>query len=65
MTQDELKALVGRAALAHVVPGSVVGVGVVRGIQLFHKGLYAGGLQGEVNFVRRQLDIVGFSVKVA
>ena len=27
MTQDELKALVGRAALAHVVPGSVVGVG--------------------------------------
>jgi len=27
MTQDELKALVGRAALAHVVPGSIVGVG--------------------------------------
>ena len=27
MTQDELKALVGQAALAHVVPGSVVGVG--------------------------------------
>jgi len=27
MTQDELKALVGRAALEHVVPGSVVGVG--------------------------------------
>jgi ribose 5-phosphate isomerase A len=27
MTQDELKALVGRAALLHVVPGSVVGVG--------------------------------------
>ncbi len=27
MTQDELKALVGRAALQHVVPGSVVGVG--------------------------------------
>ena len=27
MTQDELKALVGRAALAYVVPGSVVGVG--------------------------------------
>lgn len=27
MKQDELKALVGRAALAHVVPGSVVGVG--------------------------------------
>ncbi len=27
MTQDELKALVGRAALAHVVPGELVGVG--------------------------------------
>jgi ribose 5-phosphate isomerase A len=27
MTQDELKTLVGRAALEHVVPGSVVGVG--------------------------------------
>lgn len=27
MTQDELKALVGRAALEHVVAGSVVGVG--------------------------------------
>jgi ribose 5-phosphate isomerase A len=27
MTQDELKALVGRAALQHVAPGSIVGVG--------------------------------------
>lgn len=27
MTQDELKALVGRAALDHVVPGALVGVG--------------------------------------
>ena len=27
MTQDELKALVGRAALEHVVPGEIVGVG--------------------------------------
>ena len=27
MTQDELKALVGRAALEHVVPGQLVGVG--------------------------------------
>lgn len=27
MTQDELKALVGRAALDHVLPGTVVGVG--------------------------------------
>jgi ribose 5-phosphate isomerase A len=27
MTQDELKGLVGRAALEHVVPGAVIGVG--------------------------------------
>ena len=27
MTQDELKALVGRAALEYVVPGQIVGVG--------------------------------------
>lgn len=27
MTQDELKAMVGRAALDHVVPGEIVGVG--------------------------------------
>src|SRR5947207_13104517 len=27
MTQDELKALVGQAALQHVVPGEIVGVG--------------------------------------
>src|SRR5215203_355707 len=27
MTQDELKALVGQAALAYVVPGEIVGVG--------------------------------------
>ncbi len=27
MTQDELKTLVGQAALAHVVPGEIVGVG--------------------------------------
>ena len=27
LTQDQLKALVGQAALAHVVPGEVLGVG--------------------------------------
>ena len=31
MNQDELKALVGRAALSYVVPGSVVGVGTRAG----------------------------------
>ncbi len=35
MTQDELKALVGRAALEFVVPGSVVGVGTGSTVNCF------------------------------
>jgi ribose 5-phosphate isomerase A len=35
MTQDELKALVGRAALAYVEPGSVVGVGTGSTVNCF------------------------------
>ncbi len=35
MTQDELKVLVGQAALAHVVPGSVVGVGTGSTVNCF------------------------------
>src|SRR5688500_2374569 len=35
MTQDELKALVGQAALAHVVPGGVVGVGTGSTVNCF------------------------------
>jgi len=35
MTQDELKALVGRAALDHVVPGTVVGVGTGSTVNCF------------------------------
>ena len=35
MTQDELKALVGQAALAHVIPGSVVGVGTGSTVNCF------------------------------
>ncbi|HEX5684309.1 MAG TPA: ribose-5-phosphate isomerase RpiA [Ideonella sp.] len=35
MTQDELKALVGQAALAEVVPGSVVGVGTGSTVNCF------------------------------
>ncbi|MEI7465835.1 MAG: ribose-5-phosphate isomerase RpiA [Burkholderiales bacterium] len=35
MTQDELKAMVGRAALAHVVPGSIVGVGTGSTVNCF------------------------------
>ena len=35
MTQDELKVLVGRAALDHLVPGSVVGVGTGSTVNCF------------------------------
>jgi ribose 5-phosphate isomerase A len=35
MTQDELKALVGQAALAHVLPGSFVGVGTGSTVDCF------------------------------
>jgi len=35
MTQDELKMLVGQAALAHVVPGAVVGVGTGSTVNCF------------------------------
>jgi ribose 5-phosphate isomerase A len=35
MTQDELKTLVGQAALAHVVPGSIVGVGTGSTVNCF------------------------------
>ena len=35
MNQDELKALVGRAALDHVVPGALVGVGTGSTVNCF------------------------------
>ena len=35
MTQDELKALVGQAAIAYVVPGSVIGVGTGSTVNCF------------------------------
>jgi len=41
MTQDELKALVGRAALDHLVPGSVVGVGTGSTVNCFIDALAA------------------------
>ena len=41
MTQDELKALVGRAALAYVVPGSIVGVGTGSTVNCFIDALAA------------------------
>ena len=41
MTQDELKALVGQAALAHVVEGAVVGVGTGSTVNCFIDALAA------------------------
>ena len=50
MTQDELKALVAEAALAHVPQGAVIGVGSGSTVNLFidalarHEGLVAGAV---------------------
>jgi ribose 5-phosphate isomerase A len=44
MTQDELKAAVGRAAVAHVTPGSVVGVGTGSTVNKFIDALAQAGI---------------------
>jgi ribose 5-phosphate isomerase A len=44
MTQDELKALVGQAALNYVTPGSVVGVGTGSTVDKFIDALAASGI---------------------
>src|SRR5438552_6727545 len=41
MTQDELKALVGQAALQYVVPGEIVGVGTGSTVNKFIEALVA------------------------
>jgi ribose 5-phosphate isomerase A len=41
MTQDELKALVGQAALAHIEPGTIVGVGTGSTVDRFIDALAA------------------------
>jgi ribose 5-phosphate isomerase A len=46
MNQDELKALVGRAALAHVVRGELVGVGTGSTVNCFIDAL--AGIKGEI-----------------
>ncbi len=43
-TQDELKRLVGNAALAHVVPGAVLGVGTGSTVNCFIDALAASGI---------------------
>ncbi|MBV8603462.1 MAG: ribose-5-phosphate isomerase RpiA [Pelomonas sp.] len=45
MTQDELKALVGQAALAYVKPGTIVGVGTGSTVDKFIDALAASGTQ--------------------
>ena len=47
MTQDELKTLVGQAALAYVQPGSIVGVGTGSTVNKFIEAL--GGMKDQIN----------------
>ena len=51
MTQDELKTLVGQAALAYVQPGSIVGVGTGSTVNKFIEALaaMAGQIKGAVS----------------
>jgi ribose 5-phosphate isomerase A len=46
LSQDELKTLVGRAALAYVVPGDIVGVGTGSTVNKFIDAL--GGIKGSI-----------------
>ncbi len=40
MTQDEIKSMVARAAIAHVPPGSVIGVGTGSTVNHFIDALF-------------------------
>ncbi|NDY89788.1 ribose-5-phosphate isomerase RpiA [Ideonella livida] len=63
MTQDELKALVGQAAVAHVVPGSIVGVGTGSTVNCFIDALaplkdqIAGAVSSSVKSTERLLAL--------
>jgi ribose 5-phosphate isomerase A len=67
MTQDQLKALVGQAALAYVQPGTVVGVGTGSTVNHFiqalgtMKGRIAGAVSSSEESSRR-LRALGFEV---
>jgi ribose 5-phosphate isomerase A len=62
MTQDQLKALVGRAALAHVPAGAVIGVGTGSTVNHFidalaeRKGFIAGAVSSSVKSTERLLS---------
>ena len=67
MTPDELKALVGRAAIAHLVPGSVVGVGTGSTVNHFIAALgevksrFAGAVSSSLASTQR-LQALGITV---
>ncbi len=67
MTQDELKALVGRAALDYVQPGSIVGVGTGSTVNCFidalatMKGRIAGAVSSSLRSTER-LQALGIPV---
>jgi ribose 5-phosphate isomerase A len=67
MTQDELKALVGRAAIAYVQPGSIVGVGTGTTVNHFIEALgkmpvrVAGAVSSSVQSTAR-LEALGIPV---
>src|SRR5207253_8771337 len=58
MTQDELKALVGQAALEYVVPGSIVGVGTGSTVNCFIDALASmkDRIQGAVSSSERSTE---------
>jgi ribose 5-phosphate isomerase A len=58
MNQDELKALVGKAALAHVVEGSIVGVGTGSTVNCFIDALATikGRIKGAVSSSERSTE---------
>ncbi|MBW8829190.1 MAG: ribose-5-phosphate isomerase RpiA [Burkholderiales bacterium] len=58
MTQDELKVLVGQAALAYVVPGSIVGVGTGSTVNCFIDALATmkGRIAGAVSSSERSTE---------
>ena len=67
MTQDELKTIVGRAALAYVQPGSIVGVGTGSTVNKFIDALatMAGKIKGTVsssNASTERLQALGITV---
>ena len=67
MTQDELKTLVGQAALAYVQPGSIVGVGTGSTVNKFIDALatMAGQIKGAVSSSiasTKRLQTIGITV---